>query len=106
MLRRLKVLFTYFSLLVFLFPQVTEEVHAFQHRNDRHCTERNAVHLHEFEHGCFLCYYVPQTADEQAAPTFITEPAWVHRSFPVFHRTRFLDRTQIGYALRGPPAVA
>ncbi|HMQ63120.1 MAG TPA: hypothetical protein PKE06_20725 [Flavilitoribacter sp.] len=106
MLRRLKILFTYFSLLVFLFPQVTEEIHAFQHRNDKHCTERNAVHLHEFEHGCFICYYVPQTADEQAAPSFITQPVWVLRSFAVSHVTPFRDQTQIGYALRGPPAIA
>jgi hypothetical protein len=44
-----------FFLIVFLFPFIGENCHAFAHSGDVHCTEQTERHIHELEHHCTLC---------------------------------------------------
>ncbi|MFY9308348.1 MAG: hypothetical protein WAQ28_04780 [Bacteroidia bacterium] len=43
-------------LLLFLFPMVEKQVHAFEHLSDKHCTA-NEKHFHELEHHCDVCVF-------------------------------------------------
>ena len=47
----------FFLLILFILPLVTKTVHDFGHRNDFHCAEKSAQHIHELEHSCSLCDY-------------------------------------------------
>lgn len=46
---------SFLVLLLFLFPQIGSAIHAFEHVNDFHCTEKASYHLHEQDHNCNLC---------------------------------------------------
>jgi hypothetical protein len=43
-------------MLLFLFPLVEKELHAFEHADDFHCTATDK-HFHEQEHSCEICDY-------------------------------------------------
>jgi hypothetical protein len=56
-----------FFLVLFLFPLVQQELHAFGHRNDVSCTAKDTKHLHEQHHYCKFCdFNVPVHAFLQA----------------------------------------
>lgn len=41
-------------LVLFLFPMVEQQLHAFEHSADKHCTA-STKHFHEQEHHCDIC---------------------------------------------------
>jgi hypothetical protein len=45
---------SFFFLLLFLFPQAEKQIHAFQHKNDTHCSTTDK-HFHNPEHNCSIC---------------------------------------------------
>jgi hypothetical protein len=53
----LKKYLSIFFLLLFLFPIVEKEAHAFEHIADVHCTA-NQKHFHSLEHHCILCDFI------------------------------------------------
>jgi hypothetical protein len=56
-----------FFLVLFLFPLVQQELHAFGHRDDVACTAKDTKHLHEQHHYCKFCdFSVPVHALLQA----------------------------------------
>jgi hypothetical protein len=46
--------FSLFFLLLFLFPLVEKQLHAFQHQSDLHCSATDK-HFHSEEHNCSIC---------------------------------------------------
>jgi hypothetical protein len=55
----LKKLHTYFSLAllaIFLFPLAEKQVHAFDHKDEVHCSSAEK-HFHDVEHSCSICDY-------------------------------------------------
>ncbi|MBL7884722.1 MAG: hypothetical protein JNL69_11680 [Bacteroidia bacterium] len=57
-------------LILFLFPQVEKEIHAFEHLNDFHCTATDK-HFHELEHACSICDYTLSSSTETPQNNFI-----------------------------------
>ena len=53
-MHKLKQLFIFFTLFVFLSSFVEKEVHTWLHDNDVHCTSQK-THFHEQEHHCGFC---------------------------------------------------
>lgn len=53
---RLKKYYSLFFVLLFLYPMVEKEFHAFEHQNDTHCAAADK-HFHALEHSCSICDY-------------------------------------------------
>ncbi len=54
MKQHIKKYFSILFLVLFLFPMVEKQVHAFQHSSDLHCTNADK-HFHQVEHSCSIC---------------------------------------------------
>jgi hypothetical protein len=54
--QQLKKYGSLFLLLLFLFPIVEKQLHAFDHINDKHCVATDK-HFHELEHSCSICEF-------------------------------------------------
>ncbi len=52
----LKIFYSLALLIAFLLPQIEQQVHAFEHLNDSHCSSTDN-HFHEQEHSCDICDY-------------------------------------------------
>jgi len=52
--QKLKNYFSFFFLLLFLFPTVETQLHAFEHSSDVHCSASDK-HFHTQEHHCSIC---------------------------------------------------
>src|SRR5687768_4611960 len=63
MQQNLKKFLSVFFLLLFLFPLVEKELHAFEHSNDIHCNE-NDKHFHTLEHNCSICSFTFTSSEE------------------------------------------
>lgn len=46
--------FSFFFLLLFLFPLAEKQAHAFEHESDPHCLATDK-HFHSEEHHCSIC---------------------------------------------------
>lgn len=54
MQKPLKKYLSFFFLLLFLFPTVETQLHAFEHAADVHC-QASDKHFHKQEHHCAIC---------------------------------------------------
>ena len=61
----LKKYISVFFLLLFLFPLIEKEAHAFEHITDTHCTA-NQKHFHSLEHHCILCDFISTDSNKPA----------------------------------------
>ena len=52
--KQVKKYFSLFFLLLFLFPTVETQLHAFEHASDVHC-QASGKHFHTQEHHCAIC---------------------------------------------------
>ncbi|MGQ0827798.1 MAG: hypothetical protein ACT4ON_05335 [Bacteroidota bacterium] len=53
-MKHIKKYLSLFCLILFLFPLVEKNVHAFEHYDEVHCNSTDK-HFHELEHTCSLC---------------------------------------------------
>lgn len=105
MLFRLRKYFSIFTLAVFLFPLVVEEVHTYGHRNDFHCTASD-THFHELEHHCTICDYIPYTSDNTFQEnTFSFLEIYTTVCFNYYESVAVLNR-HFNFSLRGPPTIS
>jgi hypothetical protein len=104
--KRLKSILAFFTLLVFLFPQVEKEVHQYLHAVNVHCQEHDVVHFHNVEHHCFLCDFTsPVSPTPVPQKIAIAEHFWAQQSF--FHTSfSYFLQPKDFHSLRGPPAIA
>jgi hypothetical protein len=94
------------ALMVFLFPQVVEAVHTYEHRNDKHCTERIAHHFHDSPHHCPICDFVPTVFDEPPhIDNILADAAYATVSFS-FYKSFVVTTHNYGFSLRGPPTIS
>ena len=106
MLFQLKQFISIFSIAVFLFPLVAEEVHTFEHRNDSHCTERSTTHFHEMEHHCSMCDFVHLTSDTPFRNKQILEIE-IYKVLCFNYYLLFeVAKHNCTFLLRGPPTIS
>jgi hypothetical protein len=65
MQKQIKKYLSLFFLVLFLFPMVEKEAHAFLHSTDEHCVASD-FHFHKLEHHCAICDF---TATDSSTPT-------------------------------------
>lgn len=106
MLSGLKRFISLLTLVVFLFPLVVEEVHTYEHRHDTHCTETGETHLHELEHHCKICDFVPLLSDKPVPHQFIGCAFNFIQPVIHFYQSTALEQHKFNYSLRGPPFVS
>jgi hypothetical protein len=104
-MQKLQRLLAYFLLIVFLFPLAQIEVHAFAHQNDFHCDSKD-FHLHEAEHHCSLCDYVPTSSDKPDSFIFeVVQSYFTEHKFSQYQSVA-IECYQFNFCLRGPPTVS
>lgn len=100
----LRLFFTYFTLLLFLFPMIEKGIHAFEHEEEEHCAEYEETHLHEKHHECILCDYqvepvVEWSSDFQLVNVIkITQQVYSYLNFKK-------ESTRFYFSLRAPPVL-
>jgi len=101
---RLKIFFTRAVLFVFLFVPAMEAVHAFEHRHDFQCSEKNEKHFHQEEHHCPACDYILVAYDShRSLPVIIS--CNISRKVAFFSCSEFYPVNVHAYfLLRAPPA--
>lgn len=91
-------------LALFLFPAVERSLHAFSHANHPVCLEQNELHLHSYEHQCFLCdLHVPADLHYAILQSDVNIPYHLVCFIPKTKAEKVLEATTSIY-VRGPPA--
>lgn len=104
-MQKLQKVIAYFLLIVFLFPLAQTEVHAFVHQNDFHCDSKD-FHLHEAEHHCSICDYVPTTSDKPNSYIFHSFDYYFTNYYFPLYQSVLIESYQFNFSLRGPPTVS
>jgi len=65
MQKQFKKYYSLFFLFLLLFPMVEKQVHAFEHRDDIHCSATDK-HFHALEHNCAVCDYTSTDSNSSA----------------------------------------
>jgi len=98
-MQHIKKYLSLFCLVLFLFPLVEKNVHAFEHQDEIHCNATDK-HFHELEHTCSLC-------DFTITESYLTESDY-HAIIPVkqflFHP--FIEGVNTPQAFQDLPARA
>jgi hypothetical protein len=105
MLVSLKKFLSIFTIVVFLSPFVIEQVHAFEHLEDKHCTDTE-THYCTPEHHCKLCDFVQLTSDSHDSEIQIKAELVLTANDIYFYQAVSFEHPKFNYSLRGPPAVS
>lgn len=100
----LRLFFTYFTLLLFLFPMIEKGIHAFEHEEEEHCAAYEETHLHEKHHDCQLCDYNLEPAQKNNYD-FSIIPFSKIVSFEFYIISFFVETSIYYFSLRAPPAI-
>lgn len=106
MLFRLRKNISFFILIVFLFPIITEAVHTHEHQNDFHCTEKNTRHLHVAEHHCSICDFLPLSSNAPIHYNHLSFSGIFTNAIFSFYKTIALIKHSYNFSLRAPPAIS
>jgi len=83
MQKHFKKYFSVFFLALLLFPMVEKQVHAYEHRDDIHCSATDK-HFHTLEHSCSICDYTSTDSNpsaENRITFYITAVNFQHTCF-------------------------
>jgi hypothetical protein len=106
MLFRIRKYISVFALAAFLFPIVTEELHAFSHADDFHCTEKSTTHFHKAEHHCPICDFVPAVSDKPfQSVQILSDAIYTIVSFS-FYQSIVAEKHDYNFSLRAPPTIS
>jgi len=86
MQKQLKKYFSFLFLLLFLFPMVEKQLHAFEHRDEAHCSATDK-HFHELEHSCSICDFTATdsgTGTENHFSFVIAETSYAYNPFTYY----------------------
>jgi hypothetical protein len=99
-----KIICSLVFLLAFLFPQIEQQIHAFEHIDDFHCNSSDK-HFHEQEHRCSICDYTLTDSSEptEAAFTTLRFSSSFHYSTSTF--IVFCSNEEQNLPARAPPTV-
>ncbi len=89
-------------LIAFLFPQIEQQLHAFEHSDDFHCTSSDK-HFHEQEHVCSICDYI--IPDKEETPV---SDCLIINNFVIikYHKANFIKQSENYFnnlSARAPP---
>ncbi|MBL0052918.1 MAG: hypothetical protein IPP29_16095 [Bacteroidetes bacterium] len=84
---------------------VAEQVHAFEHRHDTHCTNTE-THYCTPEHHCTLCDYVQLTSDTPVSDFQLKADLILAAYEPNFYQSVVVTKHNFIHSLRGPPTVS
>jgi hypothetical protein len=104
MQKQLKKHFSFLFLFLFLFPMVEKQVHAFEHRNEVHCSATDK-HFHEQEHNCSICDFTStdsSTGTENRFSFVISEINYAYNPFIEYVST---PSTFLHLPSRAPPVA-
>jgi hypothetical protein len=100
--QQLKKYGSLFLLLLFLFPIVEKQLHAFDHVNDKHC-QATDKHFHELEHSCSICEFtIADTCPVPDTGLHIVISEYNH-SFQSFIESKHLPEAFQDLPSRAPP---
>ena len=102
---RFKRLIAFFTLMIFLFPVVTEASHNYFHKSDFHCIEKSENHFHAQEHHCIICDFVTFTSDDTVHNIFIPATVKSQTTIFCFYHGIVPKSSAYNFSLRGPPTV-
>jgi hypothetical protein len=95
-----------FTLIIFLFPTVVEELHAFEHSNDFHCNETESKHFHPTEHHCNICDFVPLVTDKPILSYQISSKVVASNCEFILHHDNVVQTHNYNFSLRAPPVIS
>jgi hypothetical protein len=94
-----------FFLFLFLVPTIEKELHAFEHKDDLHCTS-NDKHFHEQEHTCSVCDF--NCSSSSSIP--VSEVQFIlsskQFSFNSFSENVYIVKTFSSLPARAPPIAS
>jgi hypothetical protein len=93
-----------FVLLLFLFPMVEKQLHAFEHLNEQHCTA-NEKHFHEAEHHCTVCDFTLTSAVDVDNSAYQYINSFKEIPYLVFIQSTNIVDTYIDIPARAPPVI-
>lgn len=105
MFLKLKKILSIFTLAVFLIPMVAEQLHSFEHRHDKHCTNTE-THYCTPEHHCTLCDFVQLTSYISVSETQLEASTIITAHKTDFYKSVVVAKHYTVYPLRGPPTVS
>lgn len=105
MFLKIKNILSIFTLAVFLFPMVAVQVHSFEHRHDKHCTNTE-THYCTPEHHCTLCDFVQITSNTSVSETQLKAGIIITAHKTDFYKSVVVTKYNTVHPLRGPPAVS
>ncbi|MBA3705175.1 MAG: hypothetical protein H0W84_04565 [Bacteroidetes bacterium] len=68
-MQQLKKYLAVLLLLLFLFPLAEKELHAYEYKNEFHCSATDK-HLHELEHTCSICEFTITNVNSFSATNY------------------------------------
>jgi hypothetical protein len=104
-MRRYKSHIAIFCFILFVFPVVAKQMHALIHSSENHCNEHHVVHLHESEHNCFLCDYVPATVHQVLSFEYSFSSSFLSNYIFCNHNNFIRNTISYTLCLRGPPVA-
>jgi hypothetical protein len=102
--QQLKKYLSLFFLSLFLFPMVEMQVHAFEHKDDLHCTSADK-HFHPLEHNCSICDYTSTDSNSSTENNFSTLIFSSTFNFIPFIESVNIPDTFCDLPARAPPIV-
>jgi hypothetical protein len=102
-----KELQKYLSLLLlvlFLFPMLEKQRHAFEHVADKHCTA-NEKHFHEEEHHCSICDFTITDSTTSTSAYRLQTLSIQQASFSVLPQSIYFPDAFQSLPSRAPPVA-
>lgn len=98
----LQMVLVYLFIAFITLPTFLQNIHAFEHFNENHCTEKS-VHLENNAEQCELCDIVPITLDRILTQNVVKEPLFAELDYSQVVVENIKTNESYFYALRGPP---
>ncbi|MCW3103049.1 MAG: hypothetical protein JWO09_1489 [Bacteroidetes bacterium] len=104
MQKQLKKYFPFLFLFLFLFPVVEKQLHAFEHRDEAHCSATDK-HFHEQEHNCSICDFTATDSATGAENRFSFVIAETNHAYNPFTDYVSSISTLLHLPSRAPPVA-
>jgi hypothetical protein len=91
-------------LLLFLFPMVEKQIHAFEHSADKHCTA-NEKHFHELEHHCDVCVFTMGDSSLETGADYHFINSSEQYTYTISTERVYLTRIYNNLPARAPPTA-
>lgn len=87
-----------------MFPQIEQQIHAFEHLDDFHCSSSDK-HFHEQEHTCAICDYTVPDKNEPTEANFCIVQYAADFNYSSTYFFHFSEKNNYNLSARAPPIV-